>query len=115
MLSEKSVLLECTCSLADQLPNRELSSLAHNLFSVLDTAGQEVFQTMKDTFMKSSEGFLLVFSFADKQRLVYAINDMLMHWKNHNDSKMHQQCIQTVAYQSDGWQWLPMATVFRPQ
>ncbi|XP_067946080.1 ras-like protein 2 [Watersipora subatra] len=41
----------------------------HCKLSVLDTAGQEDFHAMRDSFIKSSDGFLLVFSFADKHSL----------------------------------------------
>jgi len=39
-------------------------------YIVLDTAGQEEFHAIRDTFIKSSDGFLLVFSFSDRHRLV---------------------------------------------
>lgn len=35
------------------------------VFSVLDTAGQEEFSAMREQYMRSGEGFLLVFSVAD--------------------------------------------------
>ena len=34
--------------------------------SVLDTAGQEEFSAMREQYMRSGEGFLLVFSLADR-------------------------------------------------
>ena len=37
-----------------------------NLVSVLDTAGQEEFSAMREQYMRSGEGFLLVFSLADR-------------------------------------------------
>ena len=36
------------------------------IFSVLDTAGQEEFSAMREQYMRSGEGFLLVFSLADR-------------------------------------------------
>ena len=42
-----------------------------SLFSlVLDTAGQEEFSAMREQYMRSGEGFLLVFSVIDKSRFV---------------------------------------------
>ena len=35
-------------------------------FSVLDTAGQEEFSAMREQYMRSGEGFLLVFSVTDR-------------------------------------------------
>ena len=39
-----------------------------NVFAVLDTAGQEEFSAMREQYMRSGEGFLLVFSVSDKLR-----------------------------------------------
>jgi len=38
------------------------------LISVLDTAGQEEFSAMREQYMRSGEGFLLVFSVTDRSR-----------------------------------------------
>lgn len=38
------------------------------LFTVLDTAGQEEFCAMREQYMRSGEGFLLVYSVTDKAR-----------------------------------------------
>ena len=39
----------------------------HQIFvSVLDTAGQEEFSAMREQYMRSGEGFLLVFSLTDR-------------------------------------------------
>lgn len=38
---------------------------SHAFPSVLDTAGQEEFSAMREQYMRSGEGFLLVFSLAD--------------------------------------------------
>ena len=39
----------------------------HRIFvSVLDTAGQEEFSAMREQYMRSGEGFLLVFSLTDR-------------------------------------------------
>lgn len=35
-------------------------------FAVLDTAGQEEFSAMREQYMRSGEGFLLVFSVTDR-------------------------------------------------
>lgn len=40
-------------------------NIDHYLFSVLDTAGQEEFSAMREQYMRSGEGFLLVFSVTD--------------------------------------------------
>ena len=37
-------------------------------FAVLDTAGQEEFSAMREQYMRSGEGFLLVFSVTDRSR-----------------------------------------------
>lgn len=37
-------------------------------FSVLDTAGQEEFGAMREQYMRSGEGFLLVFALNDRGR-----------------------------------------------
>ena len=41
-----------------------------HIFLVLDTAGQEEFSAMREQYMRSGEGFLLVFSVTDRLRLV---------------------------------------------
>lgn len=38
------------------------------LHLVLDTAGQEEFSAMREQYMRSGEGFLLVFSVTDRSR-----------------------------------------------
>lgn len=38
------------------------------LCSVLDTAGQEEFGAMREQYMRTGEGFLLVFSVTDRGR-----------------------------------------------
>jgi len=45
---------------------------AHVLFFslVLDTAGQEEFGAMREQYMRTGEGFLLVFSVTDRGRFV---------------------------------------------
>lgn len=37
-------------------------------YIVLDTAGQEEFSAMREQYMRSGEGFLLVFSVTDESR-----------------------------------------------
>lgn len=41
---------------------------------VLDTAGQEEFGAMREQYMRTGEGFLLVFSVTDRGRLVPIFN-----------------------------------------
>lgn len=38
------------------------------LCTVLDTAGQEEFSAMREQYMRTGEGFLLVFSVTDENR-----------------------------------------------
>ena len=45
-------------------------SILSIIFAVLDTAGQEEFSAMREQYMRSGEGFLLVFSVTDKSRCV---------------------------------------------
>ena len=42
------------------------STVTAMLCLVLDTAGQEEFSAMREQYMRSGEGFLLVFSLADR-------------------------------------------------
>lgn len=42
----------------------------HVSASVLDTAGQEEFGAMREQYMRSGEGFLLVFALNDRGRYV---------------------------------------------
>lgn len=39
-----------------------------SLLLVLDTAGQEEFSAMREQYMRSGEGFLMVFSVTDSNR-----------------------------------------------
>ena len=39
---------------------------------ILDTAGQEEFSAMREQYMRTGEGFLLVFSVTDKSRYCYS-------------------------------------------
>lgn len=52
-----------------------VSTCAHSL--VLDTAGQEEFGAMREQYMRTGEGFLLVFSVTDRGRWV----TVLIKWK----------------------------------
>ena len=45
-----------------------LKSTCNESVSVLDTAGQEEFSAMREQYMRSGEGFLLVFSVTDRSR-----------------------------------------------
>lgn len=45
--------------------NGHLLNRTKYFFLVLDTAGQEEFSAMREQYMRSGEGFLLVFSVAD--------------------------------------------------
>lgn len=40
------------------------------IVTVLDTAGQEEFSAMREQYMRSGEGFLLVFSVTDRNRYI---------------------------------------------
>jgi len=48
--------------------NDELVFLCKLSVTVLDTAGQEEFSAMREQYMRSGEGFLLVFSVTDRNR-----------------------------------------------
>ncbi len=41
-------------------------SLLPSLLAVLDTAGQEEFSAMREQYMRTGDGFLIVFSVTDK-------------------------------------------------
>lgn len=45
-----------------------LTVTCFNLIPVLDTAGQEEFSAMREQYMRSGEGFLLVYSVTDRSR-----------------------------------------------
>lgn len=47
-----------------QISHNSFNNRTHSI-SVLDTAGQEEFSAMREQYMRSGEGFLLVFSLAD--------------------------------------------------
>ena len=69
------------------------------LFSVLDTAGQEEFSAMREQYMRSGEGFLLVFSLADKSTFeeVYKFHKQVqtkwfhIHTQSNKHSKRYPQ------------------------
>ncbi len=42
------------------------------LLDVLDTAGQEEYSAMREQYMRTGEGFLLVYSITDRKRCVSA-------------------------------------------
>lgn len=44
------------------------SKTNESFFLVLDTAGQEEFGAMREQYMRTGEGFLLVFSVTDRGR-----------------------------------------------
>ena len=55
-------------TVSDTLVNKSVDEFEKNtnLVPVLDTAGQEEFSAMREQYMRSGEGFLLVFSLADR-------------------------------------------------
>lgn len=47
---------------------REPTRKHNNALAVLDTAGQEEFSTMREQYLRTGEGFLLVYSVTDRNR-----------------------------------------------
>ena len=64
--SHVSGLCVCMCIYAPICALSKVFSLF--LWSVLDTAGQEEFGAMREQYMRSGEGFLLVFALNDRGR-----------------------------------------------
>lgn len=54
-----------TCLISTKLP---VAPVKRVFLSVLDTAGQEEFGAMREQYMRSGEGFLLVFALNDRSR-----------------------------------------------
>lgn len=54
-----------TVSIASDSSIPNITHKQNNLLTVLDTAGQEEFSAMREQYMRSGEGFLLVFSLTD--------------------------------------------------
>ena len=53
-------------TVSDKFGDHQAILHANLLLAVLDTAGQEEFSAMREQYMRSGEGFLLVFSLADR-------------------------------------------------
>lgn len=60
------------CPCGEAIYKMETRTPLHLLFFslVLDTAGQEEFGAMREQYMRTGEGFLLVFSVTDRGRFV---------------------------------------------
>ena len=56
-------------------------------FKILDTAGEDDYQTMIDEWIKSADGFLLVFAINDKETFE-AINAKVIRIKKNNKSNL---------------------------
>lgn len=61
-----------------------------SLFSVLDTAGQEEFSAMREQYMRSGEGFLLVFSVTDRNSFeeIYKFHRQILRVKDRDEFPM---------------------------
>nr|CAD7429680.1 unnamed protein product [Timema monikensis] len=72
-----------TCEIVE----RTLSEL---MFAVLDTAGQEEFSAMREQYMRSGEGFLLVFSVTDKASFdeIYKFHRQILRVKDRDEFPM---------------------------
>lgn len=57
---------------------------------ILDTAGQEEFSAMREQYMRSGEGFLLVFSVSDKSSLeeIYKFHRQILRVKDRDEFPM---------------------------
>lgn len=67
------------------------SSLNQELFvAVLDTAGQEEFSAMREQYMRSGEGFLLVFSVTEKSSFeeVFKFHKQILRVKDRDEFPM---------------------------
>jgi small GTP-binding protein len=60
------------------------------LLTVLDTAGQEEFSAMREQYMRSGEGFLLVFSVADHASFdeLYKFHKQILRVKDRDEFPM---------------------------
>lgn len=61
-----------------------------NKFLVLDTAGQEEFSAMREQYMRSGEGFLLVFSVIDRNSYeeIYKFHKQILRVKDRDEFPM---------------------------
>jgi len=67
--TKQCVIDDVVAKLDSKFPNAPISFYpieTDKLFAVLDTAGQEEFSAMREQYMRSGEGFLLVYSVADR-------------------------------------------------
>lgn len=67
------ILKMCECGILHGISIKHVAtpivaSVKCVLLSVLDTAGQEEFGAMREQYMRSGEGFLLVFALNDRSR-----------------------------------------------
>lgn len=60
------------------------------IFSVLDTAGQEEFSAMREQYMRSGEGFLLVFAVNDRSSFdeIYKFHKQILRVKDRDEFPM---------------------------
>lgn len=59
-------------------------------YAVLDTAGQEEFSAMREQYMRSGEGFLLVYSVADRASFdeIYKFHRQILRVKDRDEFPM---------------------------
>lgn len=59
-------------------------------FEVLDTAGQEEFSAMREQYMRSGEGFLLVFSVTERSSFdeIYKFHRQILRVKDRDEFPM---------------------------
>jgi len=79
---------------------------------VLDTAGQEEFSAMREQYMRSGEGFLLVFAVTDKASFdeMYKFHRQILRVKDRDEFPMlmvgnkadleHQRLVSALSYWS---------------
>lgn len=80
------------------------------IFLVLDTAGQEEFSAMREQYMRSGEGFLLVFSVTDHASFdeMYKFHRQILRVKDRDEFPMlmvgnkadleHHRAVSTILY-----------------
>jgi small GTP-binding protein len=61
-----------------------------SFYVVLDTAGQEEFSAMREQYMRSGEGFLLVFSVSDRNSFdeIYKFHKQILRVKDRDEFPM---------------------------
>jgi GTPase SAR1 family protein len=65
--------------------------LCIDFVAVLDTAGQEEFSAMREQYMRSGQGFLLVFSLSDRSSLdeIYKFHKQILRVKDRDEFPMY--------------------------